>query len=147
MTDMVKSNFYVDDLLKSLASEEDAIIMIKNLRSICQAGGFNLTTWFSNSRQVLSVIREEHKSKNLQELDLDRDKLPLELALGLKWCIESDSFKFRFIIKDKPQTRCGSLSMISSVYDPLGFLAPRKDPRLKFESELLMGCWCILAIY
>lgn len=53
VTDTVKCNFYVDDLLKSLPSEEDAILMIQDLKAICQAGGFKLTKWFSNSREVL----------------------------------------------------------------------------------------------
>lgn len=124
VTDTVKRNFYVDDLLKSLPTEVEAIVMVQNLKAICQSGGFNLTKWLSNSRKVLSVIPEEDRSKNFKELDLDRDKLPVERALGLQWCIETDTFKFKFNIKNKLHTRRGLLSMISSVYDPLGFLAP-----------------------
>ena len=44
-------NLYVDDLLKSVTSEDDAIKLMKNVRSLCSEGGFNLT----NS----SVIRGE----------------------------------------------------------------------------------------
>ncbi len=73
--DMVKRNFYVDDLLKSLPSEVEAIVMVQNLKAICLSGGFNLTKWLSNSCQVLSIIPEEHRSKNFKELDLDREKL------------------------------------------------------------------------
>lgn len=39
--DTVERNFYVDDLLKSLPSEKDAIDMVQNLRAICQSGGFS----------------------------------------------------------------------------------------------------------
>ena len=52
------------------------------------------------------------------------DALPIERALGIEWCVESDSFQFRIILKDQPLTRRGILSTVSSVYDPLGFLAP-----------------------
>lgn len=61
----------MDDLLKSLPSEEEAIIMVQDLRAICKRGGFNLTKWISNSLQVLQSIPEEHKAKNLFELGLD----------------------------------------------------------------------------
>lgn len=120
----VKRNFYMDDLLKSLASMEDAISMVRDLISICSRGGFSLTQWISTSREVLQSLSEDFKSKTLQELDLDRDKLPLDRALGLQWCIETDTFKFKLKAKEKPATKQGILSIISSVYDTLGFLAP-----------------------
>ena len=44
--------------------------------------------------------------------------------LGVEWRVENDPFKFRNILKDKPLTRRGILSTVSSVYDPLGFASP-----------------------
>lgn len=126
--DTVTRNFYVDDLLKSSPSKEDAMLMVRNLTAICRLGGFNLTKWSSNNREVLLQIPEGHKSKHFKELDLDRDKLPVERALGLLWCSESDTLKFKFNIREQPHTRRGMLSLISSVYDPLGFLAPFTIP-------------------
>lgn len=38
--------------------------------------------------------------------------------------MEPDTFQFRIVLQDKPLTRRGILSTVSSVYDPLGFLAP-----------------------
>ncbi|KAK0154203.1 hypothetical protein N1851_003715 [Merluccius polli] len=49
---------------------------------------------------------------------------PMERALGLQWCIENDAFMFKITLKQKPLTQRGLLSVVSSVYDPLGFLAP-----------------------
>ena len=57
-------------------------------------------------------------------LDLNYDDLPIERALGVQWCVESDTFGFRIFVKDKPLTRRGILSSVSSIYDPLGFAAP-----------------------
>ena len=82
-----------------------------------------MTKWISNSKAVLQTIEEEHRVKDLKELDLDRDELPVERALGLQWCVESDTFKFKMAMKEQPQSRRGMLSIISSVYDHLGFLA------------------------
>ena len=47
----------------------------------------------------------------------------MERALGVQWCVETDSFQFRITLKDKPLTRRGVLSTVSSFYDPLGFAA------------------------
>lgn len=120
----VKENFYVDDCLKSMGSEEEAITMVKDLMALCQRGGFTLTKWISNNSTVLQNLPEEHRAKELSELNLDRDKLPVERALGLQWCVETDAFNFRMAIQQKTCTRRGMLSVSSSVYDPLGFLAP-----------------------
>jgi hypothetical protein len=60
----------------------------------------------------------------LKELDLDKEKLPIERALGIEWNTESDFFAIKVAIKDRALTRRGILSMVSSIYDPLGFLSP-----------------------
>ena len=41
-----------------------------------------------------------------------------------QWFVESDTFRFRITIKDKPLPRGGILSILSPIYDPLGFAAP-----------------------
>ncbi|KAK3541659.1 hypothetical protein QTP86_034663, partial [Hemibagrus guttatus] len=43
-------SFYVDDCLASVASEQEAIFLYKDLKNICAKGGFHLTKWISNSR-------------------------------------------------------------------------------------------------
>ena len=136
VVETVRRNFYVDDCLKSLRSEEEAVAMVQSLTEICQRGGFTLTKWISNSRIVLQTIEEEHRATDWKELDLDRDELPVERALGLQWCVESDTFKFKMAMKEQPQSRRGMLSVISSVYDPLGFLAPVTLPAKVMLQEL-----------
>ncbi|KAI2646661.1 NEDD4 family-interacting protein 2 [Labeo rohita] len=132
----VNRNFYMDDLLKSLPLEEDAVAMVKDLITICSRGGFTLTQWISNSREVLQSIPVELRSQTLKELDLAKDELPVDRALGLQWCIEMDSFKFKVKVKEKPSTKRGMLSIISSIYDPLGFLAPLILPAKLLLQEL-----------
>ena len=38
--------------------------------------------------------------------------------------MQSDTFRFKIVVKDRLPTRRGILSVISSIYDPLGFVAP-----------------------
>ena len=91
-------------------------------------GGFNLTKWVSNDRQVLESIPPEERAKDMKELDLECDMLPTERALGVSWFVEMDALVFKVNFKEKPCTRRGILSVISSVYNPLGMAAPFVPP-------------------
>lgn len=122
--DVVFNNFYVDDCLVSVPSESDAVQLYKDLTIMCANGGFNLTKWISNNHAVLAAIPEKDRETNVKNLDFDHNSLPLERALGVQWCAESDAFQFKVVFKDRPLTRRGILSVVSSIYDPLGFLSP-----------------------
>lgn len=132
----VNHNFYVDESLKSAASEEDAIQIVKDLTALCHKGGFNLQKWVTNSRSVLMSIPGDIRATEMKELDLDMDQLPMERALGLQWCVESGKFMFRTSVQEWLQTRRGILSVVSSLYDPLGFLAPFTMPAELMLQEL-----------
>lgn len=108
-------SFFVDDCLASVASEFKAVALYHDLRAICAGGGFQLKKWVSNSWSVLAVIPEEEKAKDVKALDLDYDTLPVERALGVQWCVESDAFRFKAAIQDRPLTSRGILSMVRSM--------------------------------
>jgi hypothetical protein len=61
---------------------------VKEVRSVCARGGFKLTKWTSNSRAVLASVTAEERAKEVKDLDLDKDKLPVERALGMRWDTE-----------------------------------------------------------
>lgn len=132
----VRKNFYVDDCLKSASDEDTAITLCAELRSMLVKGGFWLTKWSSNSRKLLNSIPEEERAQEFQDLDLDEDNLPMERALGIQWCAESDQFRFKINLKDRPHTRRGLLSLVSSIFDPLGFLAPVILPAKRILQDL-----------
>ena len=136
VAETIRHNFYVDDCARSVAKESDTIQLVRDLTALCSKGGFQLTQWVSNSRAVLSSIPKEHRAKDIKSLDLDKDSLPVERALGLQWCVDSDSFKFNINLSQKPHTRRGILSVVSSVFDPLGFLAPLILPAKQLLQEL-----------
>ncbi|KAK7878865.1 hypothetical protein WMY93_034256, partial [Mugilogobius chulae] len=122
--DKVYHCFYVDDCLVSVAAEEEALILCHELVSLCAKGGFCLTKWLSNRTAVLDSIPEARKAKGVKQWDLEREFLPIERVLGVEWCIRSDTFKFKIVLKNRPLTRRGILSTVSSIYDPLGMLSP-----------------------
>ena len=120
--DTVRDNFYVDDCLKSVPSETKATELSNELRTLLSKGGFRLTKWISNSRKVIDSIPLSERAGSVKDLLLDQ--LPIERALGVRWDVGSDTFGFKISVKDRPATRRGILSVVSSVYDPLGFAAP-----------------------
>ena len=120
----VKKNFYVDDLLKSVKSSEDAVGVYKDLKKLLSLGGFNLTKWISNKREVIDAIPEEDRSKELKKIDFETDILPVERALGVQWNVANDSFQYNVNIPAREVTKRGILSFISSIYDPLGMVSP-----------------------
>ena len=70
-------------------------------------------------------MTETERRKGVKNIDLNNGiDLPKERALGVKWNIENDQLGFTVNLGDKPFTRCGMLSMISQIYDPLGLAAP-----------------------
>ena len=117
-------NFYVDDCLVSVESEESAKKLASDLMALLKDGGFRLTKWISNRPAVLQSIPEEERAKDVKGLDLNHDALPVERALGISWDVEIDCLQYKFKPKDKPQTRRGILSVVSSIYDPLGYASP-----------------------
>ena len=118
----VLRNFYVDDCLKSIDGEQEAIHLATELRQILSEGGFRLTKWITNSHRVLETIPESERAGSVKSLDLER--LPVERALGVRWDVHSDTLSFEISVRERPPTRRGILSVISSLYDPLGFASP-----------------------
>ncbi|KAI9552216.1 hypothetical protein GHT06_022559 [Daphnia sinensis] len=84
------------------------------MKKLLQLGGFNLTKWTSSSRKASPT------------LDLDLEKLPIGRTLGVLWNGETDmlTFKKRKQPSHDVLTKRSFLSIISSVYDPLGLVAP-----------------------
>jgi len=79
----VEENLYVDDCLKSVESEDKAIDLAQDLSSLLACGGFHLTKWLNNSRKVINSIPLHERAKEIKDLDLGKENLPIERALGV----------------------------------------------------------------
>ena len=120
----VLRDFYVDDFLKSMKTSQEAILMQKQLTEVLSRGGFHLTKWNSNCRDVLDVVPRKERSKEIKNIDIHDEKLPTGRTLGMEWNREDDIFQFIIDIKEIPPTRRNMLKIIASIFDPLGFVAP-----------------------
>ena len=67
----VKRIFYVDDCLKSVKSEQDAVSLRKGLTNLLKKSGFHLTKWLSNSHEVIKSIPESEQATSVKDLEFD----------------------------------------------------------------------------
>ncbi|XP_077976283.1 uncharacterized protein LOC120332657 [Styela clava] len=118
----IEQDFYVDDLLKSVCSENDGLRMKQQLTEILKKGGFKLTKWLSNSEKILNSIPEDEKARSI--LNLKFDETLSDRVLGVYWKVSFDSFGFNIdMTSPDVMTKRTTLSLVSSLYDPLGFVA------------------------
>ncbi|XP_068735428.1 uncharacterized protein [Montipora capricornis] len=85
--DTVLKNFYVDDCLKSVQSSCAAIDLRSQLCELLQKGGFRLTKWSCNSKDVLETIPNADRAPSLFDFDLKAEELPIERTLGVQWIV------------------------------------------------------------
>ena len=121
---ILERNFYVDDMLKSFPTAEEAITVIQQVKDTCSNGGFNLTKFISNNTAVLKSIPDNSQRAAIKDEELALGCLREDKALRVKWNTEKDTLGFTIKFVEKPSTRHGLLSMLSSIYDPLGLGAP-----------------------
>ena len=108
----------------SVPTASDAIKLLNETKQLCARGGFHLHKISSNVKDVIMSVDSEDRAAAIKDLDLREQDLPIENAIGVQWCLESDSLLFRVTLQDKSFTRRGILSTISSIFNPLGLISP-----------------------
>ena len=111
--------FYVDDLLLSVSNETEVAHIVPNVTQALGRCGFSLKKRVTNRPGILSEY-----VKGISDAESEVDKKSECRALGIIWNPSDDVFRFAFSLPDHLWTRRYILSVMSSVYDPLGFLAP-----------------------
>ena len=121
--EVVRSNFYVDDLLKSVDNPKTGMILVKNVVDMSKSGGFHLTKFISNNRELLISIPEDQRRNGVKNANVIGN-LPDEKALGIQRNIPDYSFTFKIQVNRRPLTKRKMQSIISSIYDPSGLASP-----------------------
>lgn len=83
---------YVDDMLVSTNTAEDAIKLAEDVRYIHAKGGFEIRNWISNSKRVLQALRVTTAEE--KNLDLS-PQMTAEKVLGMWWYTDTDDFTYQ----------------------------------------------------
>ncbi|XP_061394644.1 uncharacterized protein LOC133330196, partial [Musca vetustissima] len=131
----IKSSFYVDDFLGGADSVEELAQIKREVTEVLNHGCFELDKWHSNHKD----FQHDNTTK-----DLNIDDTAITNALGITWDQHKDVFLFSFSPKTEISekiTKRTILSLSSSLYDPLGLLAP-----IIIKSKIIMQELWILKI-
>ena len=134
--------FYVDDLVTGERTVDKTFTLYKNARERMSKGGFTLRKWKTNDpglREMISTCESNKTTREVGRLEDEetyaKSKLEPqggtkgEKVLGLAWDCENDTLHFNFQhIADKAKgleaTKRNVLSLLASLFDPLGMVSP-----------------------
>ena len=117
----------MDDYLDSFQNRDDALKLGRDLFSLLKLGGFCLTKFVSNVPDVKTALDPDNRESNSSVKDICASPDQSSHVLGLKW----DHVKDTLVVSrgvdrplDKSITQRTGLSFVSSVFDPIGLVAP-----------------------
>ena len=120
-------NLYMDDETGGAQNLEDAIEFYLFVRILMKEGGFELRKWQSNSSELLKAIEDNERSLGGETPLVTKTLIKV---FGILWDKQNDCLMFdiKCIITDalgnEIVTKRLVLKITSSIYDPLGILAP-----------------------
>ena len=130
ISSILKNQFYVDNLVLTGNDKNGLIEVGKSIEETMYDAGFWLREWSSNDSDILSKFTES-------------SQLEISKFLGLIFDPINDSLTIKEMnLNSLCTTKRGVVSTISSIFDPLGFIAPLLvEPKLFVrklcESKLL----------
>ena len=119
----VLEHCYMDDLMPSAPTVDEAKETRRQLTELGDQAGFHIRKWVSNDVDVIADIKEEDRAS---EIDLEKRELPTTKTLGVLWSATDDKFFFQHSLQldGFEFTKRNVLKKTTTVYDPLGFLSP-----------------------
>ena len=138
----VEKSLYVDDYSGGEVDVGKGKILYRQLKDLFHDAGFNLRKWNSNSEELQGFIDEEEKvqieydngayaqdDRTYSDVTLNAMLHEDSKVLGVKWNQQSDELlvDLKKVVRHEcpnPITKRQFLKLASSIYDPLGILAP-----------------------
>ena len=140
VNDFVQRNFYDDDGLVSKPRAEEVVTLIKNTQATLASANLRLHKVVLNYVSVMKAFPMKDLAEDIRSLDLSQDNFRSQRSLGVLCNLETDAFTYKVSVPDKPFTRRGVLSVVNSIYDPLGLAVPvLLDGRLLLQRLVSMG--------
>ena len=114
--------FYIDDYLESYRNIDLAKETVVNVTKLLSEGEFRQTTWMFNSNSPLKVLSLSEAGKS--SIEDSSMKNGTKNIPEIMWNYEKASLNVTCSNKSYPNIKKGILSHISSIFNPLGLLAP-----------------------
>ena len=129
------NGFYMDDLLWSVDTKDEARQLQIQLVQLLRRGDFELRKWSSSCRDVLSSFPDDNFETPIQ---FDGENNVSIKILGLHWLPSVDMFSFKTMPMESCITKRTVLSQIAKLFDPLGFAAPA----ILYAKCFMQKLWC-----
>jgi hypothetical protein len=116
VSDHVRRDIYVDNIVSGFQEESDVVKFYHDTRELMSAANFNLRSWNFKSK----ILR------GIASVDCVLDTDEQTKILGMRWNSDEDTlcFPLRYIPVVEIVTKREILQHISKIYDPLGILSP-----------------------
>ena len=125
VVDAINNSFYVDDFLRSFPTISEARDMRVGLTGALSQGGMDLVKWKANHPGILEDgMASEENTITFEDC---KELVPQDKVLGVTYTFEADTFHFKNPSErwnEYVETKRRLLSMVSSIYDPLGLWSP-----------------------
>ncbi|KAK3700757.1 hypothetical protein QZH41_010939, partial [Actinostola sp. cb2023] len=157
VTEMI-NGFYVDDLVTGEKTVSEAYALFEKAKVRMGSGGFKLRKWLTNNpdlRDKIEMTERQVGEANSRRLDEMQTYAKASLAtqsvsataqkvLGVAWNCETDTVHFSFEqaaakAKEKEPTKRNVVSIIASLFDPLGIFSPVTVSMKILFQELCVG--------
>lgn len=115
---ILESSTYIDDIIYSVKTIEDAKLSLRQVIDIMNSAKFHLHKISSNRNELFDFMTESEKIKAL-------DKEQVTSVLGVQWDHQKDTLSTKMCHKPYQNlTKRQALSKLAAVYDPIGIIAP-----------------------
>ena len=149
------NSFFVDDLVTSNDSLQEACELYDKARIRLEEGGFKLRKWKTNNKDLASKIteseggetenKEGENSYAKETLGIPTEKGKNTKILGIPWNVERDEMEIDLTkvaqhLNENP-TKRGILGTLASVFDPLGLVSPvTVSAKMIFQEVCIEKC-------
>ena len=116
----LENDFYVDDGLSSNSTSDEAISTLKTAVDHLSKFKIRLHKITSNDESVLDAFPKSELTSKVTLVENDQ----AERALGIAWLTKEDKLIITSDPPVRPFTKRGILSVVNSLYDPIGMIAP-----------------------
>ena len=144
--EMIRDNSYVDDIIDSFSTKEEAVAITDEVDAILAKGGFEIKKWIIISAENASETEEWNDTQKLLDYD-PKTQSRCSKVIGIYWHGATDKFRYTTrlnfspkrrkirtgpdLIKEQvPQaippllTKRMILSQVNGIYDPIGLANP-----------------------